>query len=317
MVPKAQQQIYKFIGNKDHHPTWDYKVLHSEPCSIKNPKKLCLFAHYSRSEQDDSTLVEYLRELKECGIPVALCTTNGNLTPDLMNSIKSVTCMVIQRNNVGFDFGSWATLHKEFKKLKEDYLLNLDQLLLANNSVIGPLYPLKPIFEKTELIDADFWGMTASWQIQWHLQSYFLSFNKKVLESSFLLTFLDNIKLYKSKQRVIHEYELGLSQALVKAGFQGRVAFSTDQIETSHPERVPLFSNPNPTLCFWDLLIEDLHFPFLKKQVPRENPLGNFTFSDLKSLFPEENTSQENFLNQIGSLQPMVPLPPRTSTAKS
>ena len=51
-------------------------------------------------------------------------------------------------------------------------------LVIANDSVYGPFGPLGPLLSRMDFGAADAWGMTETWQIRYHLQSYFVAFGR-------------------------------------------------------------------------------------------------------------------------------------------
>jgi lipopolysaccharide biosynthesis protein len=62
--------------------------------------------------------------------------------------------------------------------------------------------------------------MTDSYEIAYHLQSYFLVFKKRVLQSPAFRDFWDSVSVLESKDDVIRKYEVGMSQVLISAGFK-------------------------------------------------------------------------------------------------
>jgi rhamnosyltransferase len=120
---------------------------------------------------------------------------------------------IITRENQGYDFISWQV------GLNNESLGGFDEILLCNDSVYGPLFPLEEAFDFMSTKDYDFWGMTESRQISYHLQSYFLVLRKPIILSSVFQTFWKNITIQESKTALIRAYEVGLSGALLRAGF--------------------------------------------------------------------------------------------------
>ena len=161
------------------------------------------------------------------------------------------------------------------------YVSNFDELIFANDSCYGPFYPLKPIFEKMEKQNKyDFWGLTKNTFgiVQEHgigiackaphLQSYFLVFSKKVFSDSGFLDFIKSIKHETSKEAIIINYEVGLTNFLTGRGFRYGVYIKG----YSHTE--------NCLAAKWDRLIKFKHFPFLKTSIPRN---GLFVEGEVKN----------------------------------
>src|SRR5438045_8800342 len=86
------------------------------------------------------------------------------------------------------------------------------EVLMANDSVFGPLYDLGPIIS-TMNKRFDIWGMTDSYEINYHLQSYFLYFNEPAIKSETWLDFWQRMDFTGlSNWDIIVKYEIGLSQ---------------------------------------------------------------------------------------------------------
>ena len=92
---------------------------------------------------------------------------------------------IINRENKGYDFYGWKTGLEKYTRYKDHV-----GLLLANDSVIGPLFSISNIVSTLENCDADVIGMTDSFQFHPHLQSYFLYCKKNVVLSEEFLRFL-------------------------------------------------------------------------------------------------------------------------------
>jgi lipopolysaccharide biosynthesis protein len=127
--------------------------------------------------------------------------------------LANMNISVHVRENVGLDFG-WALRH----------VISLDQvdwLLLANDSVFGPIFDLASIFSAQISAGPDFWGITDSYQHAWHVQSYFVCLRGDVVRSaSFREVFAQDFTRSR-KQTIVDDGEIFLSQALGSAGYKG------------------------------------------------------------------------------------------------
>ena len=94
----------------------------------------------------------------------------------------------IQRENKGYDFAAW---HDGMEFVGFDNLKQYDSVTVMNDTCFGPLWDMAPIYDKYESNpNVDFWGMTnhqgikaGDIYIHEHLQSYFISFKKRLVES--------------------------------------------------------------------------------------------------------------------------------------
>lgn len=93
-----------------------------------------------------------------------------------------------------------------------------DELVLMNDSVYGPFKDLKDFLKPSS--SADFWGMTDSYMMFPHLQSYFLVFKKNVYSSEVFKNFWSHLKIYSNRFDIVYYYEITLSKLLTSAGFR-------------------------------------------------------------------------------------------------
>jgi lipopolysaccharide biosynthesis protein len=161
--------------------------------------------------------------------------------------------------------------------------------LLTNDSIFGPLFDLAPLFEKMETQkEIDFWGLTDSYEGSWHLQSFFICLSRKVFRSdSFLNFFKQDFDSYP-KQELVKNGEILLSTVLIKSGFK---VYATSPYKLFDPEveNYPAFAK-NATHYYWDRLIKETQFPFVKKELILQNPEN---IQSIENLFP--------FLREISS----------------
>jgi lipopolysaccharide biosynthesis protein len=258
------------------------QCLHFEKQSFEGKRKICFFSHYSNTSEINQSVLHYLQCLKDCGFYIAFCTTSKSHSDNTLENLKSICSLVIKRENLGLDFGSWASCHQFLKVSAPNYLNVCDGLLFANDSVLGPFFPLQPIFQRMDEERCDFWSLTENYFPTSHLQSYFLFFKPKTLKTAAFQQFLERIKLYHDKKKIIFEYELGLTKLLKTNKLLGSASFPYKKIQPLAPERIPSKQAPygDPTIYFWDLLIQKMDFPFLKKSVISLNSQNVAQYND-------------------------------------
>ncbi|MBV8521985.1 MAG: lipopolysaccharide biosynthesis protein [Acetobacteraceae bacterium] len=239
----------------------------------------------------------YLRALVEASISIVFISNSGCLHAASIEALKPLCAAILIRRNIGYDFGAWRDALERLALPRPD----TEMILLINDSVYGPLRPLREIFSKIDLKRANFWGLTESWQTRYHLQSYFAAFGPEVVASPAWARFWSTVRPVPSKHWVIRNYEIGLTQALLKAGFRceaiwpypglianvdaalltGENAEEEDsgdpavEVRRTHARRIrkaavrrtPL----NPTNELWRQLLL-AGFPFIKRELLRDNP---------------------------------------------
>lgn len=246
-----------------------------------------IFAHYSSKNIIDNDCLQNLKGLKAICNQIIFISTS-ELPKTEIKKIEN-TCSVIKcRENVGLDFGSYQLGLQLIDKDQVDYLI------LANDSVYGPIYPLKETFDKAVASPADVFGITLSNEKYPHLQSYFLIFKKTVINSSIFNQFWKKLDLGKGKKEIIHDYEIGLSRTLAEANFEldalykcnlntfqkififvkntqlGYKLFRLKKLIYKLQKRKDLGFNPMHLLA--SKLVSKYQVPFVKKELVDKNP---------------------------------------------
>lgn len=264
-------------------------------------KRAAVFAHYDRDNMVDDYVVHYLRSLREVCANLVFVSTS-DLPENETSKVDSICDRVVVRENLGYDFMSYKVGLGHLAW--DDY----DEVVLCNDSVYGPLFQLNESFDKMQRVECDFWGMTESRDRAYHLQSYFLVFREKVLQSSCFKNFWENITTLNNKSEIIDRFEVGLSQSLVKNGFRPGVyvSFSPGTLRLYRAlfgsmlrkkiygtkvrpsatnkksfikkigglfEHRQLGNNLNPTHFFWIDIINNRRMPFIKVELLRDNPM--------------------------------------------
>lgn len=223
-------------------------------------RRLALFAHYDAQAQVKPYIVYYLERLREVCDDVSF-VSNSPLAEHEVAKARPICSRVHLRDNVGYDFAMWS------EALRAIDLESWDEVVLTNSSVFGPIYPLGPIFRKMSDVSCDFWGMTDSEEIAWHLQSYFLVFRRPVLASAAFRDFWQSVLPYRDKHQVVRSYEVGLSTFLREQGFRPAAFVPATELVT------PWFRRrwPNPPIGHAEALIQR-GMPFVKVELLRDNP---------------------------------------------
>jgi lipopolysaccharide biosynthesis protein len=235
--------------------------------------RLIIFAHWDASAEVKPYILTHLKALKALGGEVEF-VSNCPLPPAEVDKLRGLTRGVRLRENVGYDFGMWkdALAHADLSRV--------DEVVLANSSVIGPFFPLAPIFERMNATGWDFWGMTESWTHVHHVQSFFVVLRHAVVHSIALARFFETVMPYRSKDQVILAYELGLSTWLWENGFTGGAAFPPNSqprawladLLVRHTRPWVYRKRKNPTLYYPDRLWR-AGMPYLKVDLFRRKPV--------------------------------------------
>ena len=268
--------------------------------------QVALFVHFDAGGAVRPYVLNYLRALRETGLSLVVVSNSGRLRPEAMAALQTLCDGIIVRRNIGYDFGAMREGVEYLALPRPD----TEMVLLVNDSVYGPLQPLGPVLQRIDFAAADIWGLTESWQTQFHLQSFFMAFGRPALTSRAWPEFWGQVRPVSSKWWVILHYEVGLTQHFLRVGLRARALWPYRELVQELPalefpapaeggdvdrDGFPRLMDPiargriahlrhlrgalsvqvplNPTSDFWRILLRS-GFPFIKRELLRKNPTG-------------------------------------------
>lgn len=249
--------------------------------AARQGRSLALYLHWSPDGRVSPMVLRQLRLWRAAGFDVVFITNAPQRPPEAdWEALAAETCMRIHRENVGRDFGGW----RDGAALAVAKFGPPDELLLANDSVLGPFLPLAPLMVAWRAGGEGIFGMTESLGGGPHLQSYALlarGGTPVALLLEHLAAFCDS----RSKWRVVQQGELGLARRMRAAGVRGAALFGYQRLtalvdDTTRASLGARFAAPdafgryplNPCHHLWRVLVERMGFPFLKTELVRRNP---------------------------------------------
>jgi len=243
---------------------------------------LIILVHFDASGDVNPSFLYYLAQLSKLG-DVCVVSASEQLTSSSQELILFQAKRLIIKKNVGYDFKAWAmgiALHSNIR----DY----SRVILTNDSIFGPLQDLGGILDKMDKKDLDVWSMTDCFQRdRYHLQSYFVVYNKRPIQDGFLRSLFKDFSGLKTKDDIINAFEVGLSDQLDAQGYAYGAYASmkriSQTIETYALSRFAYEGHINPPHELWEYLIMYEKFPFLKRELVMKNP-HNLDLSLLESV---------------------------------
>jgi hypothetical protein len=178
--------------------------------------RIVIFCHFDRHGRIRDHTRRYIDALQAEGFETVFVTNSSCLALSDLAWVRGRVARIVVRRNRGYDFAAWRDA------MVVCGLPSLDTrfLLIANDSVYGPLHPLGPILQRIDFDIADVWGATDSWQRRFHLQSFFIAFGPKALSHEAFATFWRSVGNVRSKWWVVTRYELGMSGLFIAAGLR-------------------------------------------------------------------------------------------------
>lgn len=245
-------------------------------------QRAVIFAHFHpQGEVPPHTrrLIDLLRRRAQRFILVStgLCAAAAATLPEDVE--------LIVRANVGHDFMSYKT-----GWLRLGDAAAWDEVWLVNDSIyLADAARLERTLEQVAPGAADAWGLTASEEGGFHLQSYFIGLRRRALAHPGLAEFWRGVAVLDDKRDIIRRYERGLSQCLLargltlEAAFQGaswrQLLLMARRKAPGRPVRIGLLlahmlvrprRRGNPTHYLWDQVLA--RQGILKLELLKRNP---------------------------------------------
>lgn len=244
----------------------------------------CLFAHFDKDDRVDDYVLRYLRYIKELNFLIVFISAS-RLPLCEVARVRCYCLDVILRDNAGLDFGSWAQAFSKYGSVIEG------RLLLANDSVYGPVGSLSTALDRLTSRHADFYGLVESIEIAPHLQSWFLLFEPAVVRHPAFKEIWSRPYDTMTKSQIITQGELGLSRDLIRAGFRYEALYLSS-LAGLFGRYFPV----NPMHFLWRQLLFEQGVPFLKVELLRDNPVD---LDDTDGILAAISSLDSDFSNTI------------------
>ena len=167
---------------------------------------------------------------------------------------KYVNCAYHIRHHQ-YDVGSWSRAIKYLVSTKK--LDEFEYLILVNDSVYGPIFPLSDLYSRMDSKNTDFWGMSINYDPNKHIQSFFYAFRKKVFEDGLFQNIFNTVPATLTWDTAINQYELTITPTLSE-----KFTYCAVVEELSNSIRPAISGNSNPTI--WPLDFIQAGAPFIK-----------------------------------------------------
>ncbi len=257
--------------------------------NYENPKRVLIYVIYENQPQLQSYKLFFLKALADLSDKV-LIVLNSTLADTDVKKLEKFG-QVISRENTGYDTAAF----RHGILLLKDELSNFDELLLVNDTNVGPMTDLSAVFQKMSTQKLDFWGISYGEKqadftgfnpygaIHEHLQSYFLVIEKNMFQTPEFLKYWENLSDTNSRNKAIGKHETVFTKYFSDLGFiHGAVAGNNeDSAMYIHPLTmlkkfdVPLvkytaFSNDTDDKFAWQGLERKTEVPDLINYIKNE-----------------------------------------------
>lgn len=240
---------------------------------------LALYLHWSPDGRVSGMVRAQVAGWWEAGFDVVFVSNAAPPDAD-WEALAETTVLRIARDNIGRDFGAW----RDALAAARERLGPREELLFANDSMLGPVRPLAPVIAALRAGGEGLFGLTESRGGGAHLQSYLL-LARGVAAVAEVTRHLDACRPSRSKWRLVQQGEIGLTRRMLEKGHRVAALFGYDRVgaaidptallrfgprfaESGALERYPL----NTTHHLWRELVERFGFPYLKTELVLRNP---------------------------------------------
>lgn len=176
-------------------------------------QSLGVFFSYDKQNVIDKTVLKTISQLSMV-VSRLIIVCNMELDEGEMSKLLQYTDEVVIRKNVGFDMGAYADVITKY--IGEEQLCFFDEVVLCNDTFFGPFVPMADIVDKMRRKQVDICGLNiVNRGILTHIQSYFLLFGKRTIETGDLYRYFqeevnpleDDIKqVYGTAEPYLWEY---------------------------------------------------------------------------------------------------------------
>ncbi len=286
--------------------------------AVPHGERIAVYAHYASTGRVSAMVLEQLATYAAQGFQILFVSMAAALDESDMARLKNLCRAIVVRQSFGRDFGAWRDVLSTGSVRRDQ----VQELLLVNDSVLGPIRPVEPLFERMRRAEG-LWGLVNSDQNGAHLQTFFLlARGRSAVDATF--AFFQDLVLSTDKEIVIANGELAFSSAIARRGVPVWALYGLRSIETAaladsrsrletalalgnrdladylnrHPDASPdevnlrirnvMADTPvNPTHQFGEVLVRAFDFPFLKTELLNVNPTNMSIAATWRELAPE------------------------------
>lgn len=248
-------------------------------------RAVAVMVQYSPSGEVSEMVLRQVAAYRALGFAVVFVSNSPAFPEESWQAVRADAALVVHRRNRGLDFGAW----RDLVPVALERWPGAEELLLVNDSVLGPIRPLGPVLDALRGEGPGFFGMLESIQGGPHLQSWFTLARgyAAVREAA---AFLARFRPSRSKWKIVQRGELRMARAMRAAGHRVAAVHGyeslidlalADPAERAYLARaVPfpitrdaLLRRPlNPAHHLWRVLAGPAGCPFIKTELVRRNP---------------------------------------------
>ena len=242
----------------------------------KEIKRLAIYAFFDAQGKVDEYVKYFLNDLKK-NVSEILVVCNGILSPEGRDALSKYANNIVVRPNEGYDI----TAYKEGLRFYGwEQLEKFDEVMLINDTLFGPFYPFKEMFDEMDTRDLDFWGITKHHSVEYdcfgtvkygympeHIQSSFTVFRQSLVKTREFQNHWDNLRTITNYAEAVGYHEAIFTKDFGEMGFKWGLYIDTSDLEgyTRYPlmmmsseliinRRCPVMKRKSFSQNYYDLL---------------------------------------------------------------
>lgn len=237
-LPESRLQSRISTVDKAKEPTFPkgaHAVIKEFRLSRRQFGRVAIFAAFSRDGTIPETTLYYLKGLRDV-VDNIIFVADNPILPGEVDKLAGLVAFCQCERHGEYDFGSyrrgWSYLTCNRR------LRNVDEVVFCNDSCYGPVVRFGEMFEVMEEKDKDIWGVCDNTEIQWHIQSYFWVFKRRVLESKAFIDFMRSVAREECIGDIVRKYEVPFTKRMKDAGFSCASFISSCDLLSEEDRRV-------------------------------------------------------------------------------
>ena len=226
--------------------------------------RLMIYFFYDKDGIVDGYVTYFLQSFRAYCKEICV-VINGFVTNESKEKLEKCTDKILIRENSGFDSCAYKYAIEEYGY---DDIKSYDELILANFTMYGPIFPPDEMFEKMEKEDVDFWGITKhpasdyiieNTKVNEHIQSYFVLIKNNMLKAPCFKTYWDTLQKPSTYREAIAFHELRFTKYFEEFGFKSGSYIKMQKYEDMIKDNAYFYP-----VC---QQIEEDKMPFIKRKI--------------------------------------------------
>lgn len=201
-------------------------------------KRLVIYFFYDRNGIVDRYVPYFLDDLKK-NVSEIFIVCNGSLSGAGEKILKQYG-EVLVRENKGFDVWAYKTALEHYGWEK---LASYDEVIMMNNTIMGPVYPFAETFEKMDQQDLDFWGLTEYFKIKGdpfgyspygylpdHIQSHWIACRRSLVASADFQQYWNDMQMIDNYEQAVGKHESIFTKIFADKGYRWAVSAECEDL---------------------------------------------------------------------------------------